>query len=144
MKRQTKRPQNPRMHRRKGATMIEFSLVFLLLLFMMAGVFEVGRVIWTYNSLTHAAKQASRYAMVHGSKNPLGQNATTVETYAKEQAIGIPAAQISVSVVTDPDNTPGSEVSVTLTHELKTIMGPLVGLGSKITLRGKSVKTIVN
>jgi len=137
------RPQNPRMDRRKGAAIIEFSLVFLLLLFMVAGVFEVGRVIWTYNSLTHAAKQASRYAMVHGSKNPLPQNAKTVATYAKEQAIGVPGV-ISVSVATTPDNKPGSQVSVTLTHELKTIMGPLVGLGQKITLRGKSVKTIVN
>ena len=138
----TGRPQ--RMHKRKGATVIEFALTFLLLLTLVVGVFELGRTIWTYNALTHAAKQASRYAMVHGSKNPLGQGDKTVETYAKEQVIGVPSGQIAVNVTTDPNNEPGSKVTVTVATTMNYVVAPLLGLGKTIRMRGKSVKTIVN
>jgi|GEM_PF-1339436 len=143
MKRFQERSQAPRMGRRKGATMVEFSLVFLLLLMMVAGVFEVGRIVWTYNTLNHAAKQASRYAMVHGSRNPI-TGPLTVETYAKQQAVGFDPQSLTVTVVPTPNNDPGSVVTVTVSHTMNTVVAPLVGLGKSITLSAKSEKTIVN
>lgn len=144
MKRFQERPQAPRMGRRKGATMVEFSLVFLLLLMMVAGVFEVGRIVWTYNTLNHAAKQASRYAMVHGSRNPISGQQASVSDYAKAQAVGFDPQSLTVTVVPTPNNNPGSVVTVTVSHTMNTVVAPLVGLGKSITLSAKSEKTIVN
>ena len=140
LRRSNPRRSNPR----KGATVIEFALTFLLLITLVAGVFELGRAVWTYNALTHAAKQASRYAMVHGARNPLGQSDTSVENYAKAQVVGVPAADVTVNVVTDPNNEPGSKVTVTVATTLNFVVAPLLGLDRSVTLRGKSVKTIVN
>jgi len=144
MKRKAERPQNRRMGGRKGATIVEFALVFVLTITMVLGVFELGRAIWVYNSLTHAAKQASRYAMVHGSRNPLDQAAKSVQDFAKQQAVGIPPDLISVTIAAVPDNSPGNEISVTLQHTMNFVVAPLLGFDRTITLRGRSVKTIIN
>ena len=124
--------------------MVEFSLVFLLFLVMMAGLVEIGRSIWVYNSVTFAAKQGARYAMVHGSRNPIPQGGATVEQYTKAEAIGLRPASVQASVSCSPDNTAGSQVTVTATHELDFIVGRLLGVGPSITLQGSSTKTVLN
>ena len=123
--------------------MIEFSLVFLLFITMVAGVFEVGRAIWTYNSLMHAAKQGARYAMVHGERNPIGAGDLTVKQYVEKQVVGI--AQVTPAVVyEDANKKPGTKVTVSATHTLNFIVAPLLGFGQSVTLQGSSTKTILN
>lgn len=138
------RNRSRRKNRRRGASMVEFSLVFILFLMMVAGVFEVGRAVWTYNSLMLAAKEGARYAMVHGAKNPIQSGGASVVQFTKGRAVGIPSNSINATVVYLPDDQPGSQVRVTASHTLKTIVGPLLGLGSQVTLAGSSTKTIVN
>ena len=129
---------------RRGAGVIEFALVFMIFMMMVAGVFEVGRTIWAYNTLAHAAKQGARYAMVHGAKNPLTAGDKTVDQVVKEQAIGLDPATITVAVSYNPDNQPGSMVTVTADHTLGFVIAPLVGVGNSLALRGASTKTIMN
>ena len=66
--------------RQRGATIVEFSLVFLLFVVILVALMEFGRAMWTYAMIAHATRQAGRYCMVHGTENP-------ATTYGVEQAV---------------------------------------------------------
>lgn len=48
--------------------MIEFVFVGIPLIFMLISIFELARGMWIYNTLTHAVKEGTRYAIVRGSQ----------------------------------------------------------------------------
>lgn len=58
------RPGNRRSQRGQGLT--EFALVAPIFLAMIFGIVDLGRVVWANNSLAGAAREAARYASVHG------------------------------------------------------------------------------
>ena len=72
---------------RKGQAMVEFSLVFIVFLMLMLGIFELGRAVWIYTTVAHAARQGARYGMVHGN-NGSPDNAALI-SHVAGQAIGI-------------------------------------------------------
>ena len=80
---------------RKGATMIEFSLSFLLFVIIMVGTVEASRLIWAYTTLAHAARRGARYVMVHNGRNP-ATNAQ-VETVVKAYTVGLEDANVTVT-----------------------------------------------
>lgn len=49
-------------HALPGQTLVEFSLSLLLLLVILVGIFEMGRLFFTYSSLAAAGREAARYA----------------------------------------------------------------------------------
>ncbi len=55
---------------RRGATIVEFALSFVLFIVVLMGLMELGRGMWTYGMLAHAARAAGRYCMVRGTQNP--------------------------------------------------------------------------
>ncbi len=61
-----------RSHRSRGQSLVEFALVIPLFLTLLLGVVDMGHVIWASSSLGAAAREAARYAIVHGgsASNP--------------------------------------------------------------------------
>ncbi len=55
------------MRRRKGNTVIEFTLVGVPLIFVLLGTFEMARGIWAYHTFSYAVKEGTRLAVVHGA-----------------------------------------------------------------------------
>ncbi|MFB3826745.1 MAG: TadE/TadG family type IV pilus assembly protein [Bryobacteraceae bacterium] len=55
------------MRRRKGSTVVEFTLVGVPLMFVLLGTFEMARGIWTYHTFSYAVKEGTRLAVVHGA-----------------------------------------------------------------------------
>ena len=53
--------------RRRGSAIVEFAMVFIPFIALMLGVFELGRAMWTFHSLSAAVKRAARYMAVRGS-----------------------------------------------------------------------------
>jgi TadE-like protein len=49
-----------------GQGLAEFALVIPIFLVVTLGVFDLGRVVWANNSLSSAAREAARFAIVHG------------------------------------------------------------------------------
>jgi len=70
------RRQKPR-----GQAMVEFALVIPVFILLMVGIFDLGRVIWVNDTLSTAAREAARYAIVHGAKSacPVGPAAPGTE-----------------------------------------------------------------
>ena len=51
----------------EGASMVEFSLVAVLLIIMLLSVVEMARMVLTYTTVADAASAGMRYAIVNGS-----------------------------------------------------------------------------
>jgi TadE-like protein len=50
----------------RGQSMVEFALILPILMFLLMGFFDLGRVVLSHDALSHAAREAARYAIVHG------------------------------------------------------------------------------
>lgn len=61
----------------KGSTLVEFALVFMLLMTMLLGIVEFSRALYAFHFVSSAARQATRWAAVNGADcgaPPLGDN----------------------------------------------------------------------
>src|SRR6266545_159359 len=79
-------------HRERGTTIIEAALTIPILLFLMFGIVEFGRLVCSYNWTSHVAREASRYACVRGA---------TIDQATIKNTIVIPKA---VAINTDADH----------------------------------------
>ncbi len=52
--------------RRRGQGMVEFALILPLMLLLISGIIEFGRMLSIYNSVSNAAREAARYGSVVG------------------------------------------------------------------------------
>ena len=94
-----------------GQSLVEFALVLPIVLLVITGVFDVARAVWQENTLAYAAREGTRYAIVHGSAycsistcpdpDPAGiaypGNTTGVVTAVRRAAVGI-GTNVSVAV----------------------------------------------
>jgi TadE-like protein len=54
--------------------MAEFSVVALVFFMIIFGIIEFGRLLYTHNALTDAARRGARYAVLHSSSDPCVTN----------------------------------------------------------------------
>ena len=52
--------------RQRGQGLAEFALVLPVFLLMLLGMVDIGRAVWANNAVANAAREAARYASVHG------------------------------------------------------------------------------
>jgi Flp pilus assembly protein TadG len=114
-----------RLGNERGQAMVEFSLVLLLLVIVLFGIIEVGRLALTYTALADAARAGARYAIVHGgaSSSPSGNgNAAAVKTQVTNitNYAGLSGVIVTVSYLPmtgDPNgNLTGDPVTVTASY----------------------------
>jgi hypothetical protein len=51
---------------RRGNAIVEFTLVGIPIIFVLISIFEISRGMWVYDSLAHAVREGTRYAIVNG------------------------------------------------------------------------------
>jgi Flp pilus assembly protein TadG len=77
-----------------GQSLVEFALVLPIFLAILIGMVDIGRAVWANNAVANAAREATRYAVVHGGSKenecPVGPPVTT----GQNQTV-IPAASTS-------------------------------------------------
>ena len=91
--------------KQRGAAVIEFALLLVLLLMFVAGIVEFGRAFWYYDALTKATRDATRYlsnirvgALVALDTATQNQAKTMVVNAASlAQVPGFSAADVTVS-----------------------------------------------
>jgi Flp pilus assembly protein TadG len=108
----------------RGQSLVEFALLLPVMLLIITGLFDVARAVWEENTLAYAAREGTRYAIVHGSEgnprvdavNPSCGTAqadpvfcTNIPNTVRQAALGVPNVTV---VVTYPDNYPGSSPAV--------------------------------
>jgi Flp pilus assembly protein TadG len=64
--------------REQGNTLLEFTLVGIPLIFLLISTVEVARGMWTYETLAHAVRQATRFTIVKGQNCATSPNSCSV------------------------------------------------------------------
>ncbi len=135
-----------------GQSMIEFALIFPILIFLLLGFLDIGRAIFYYSSLTNAVREATRFAIVNRN--------------AIEDACNNPADNILQDVVLDfafgltntpnpltkqdinipcPLNNPNQSITIEATYAFIPItpgIAQLIGNGTGIDLVAQSTMRI--
>lgn len=97
-----------RFSRCEGAALMEFAVSCLVLIPMLFGFIEVCLAFYAYNFVSDAAREATRYAMVRGSKScsnfavpNCGITAAQIQTYVRGlQYPGLNAANLTATTKT--------------------------------------------
>lgn len=86
------------MRRNDGAVTIEYALILPVLLVMVLGIIDVGRLLWTQTTLERAVEAASRCAAINTT---LCGTTAKIQNYAVTQAYGL-TVTTSVFTVSTP------------------------------------------
>lgn len=74
---------------RSGSALIESALCLLVVLNLLPGIMEFGRIIFAYKAVAFAATEAVRYAAVHGSAARTPASAAVVASVVHAKLIGV-------------------------------------------------------
>ena len=125
-----------RKHRQRGSVIVEFGLAFLIFISALYGVMEFGRIIASYNILSGAAREGTRYASVHGSASGSVATASDIQDVVRGWAIGLDTSSITVTTTWIPGNAPGSQVHVNASYAVAPFTGLI--LKNAITVHSSS------
>jgi Flp pilus assembly protein TadG len=145
-----------RFRRDEGAqSLIEFALVLPVFLFIVFGIIDLARAVWEENELAFAAREGTRWAIVHGSSATVkaGPGSATYTAGPPPSDTGVTAAvnvfTIGVPgvVVTsdwpDGNNNRNSRVSVDVTAAFVPLPSQYLLNGAlTVTLKGGSLLVI--
>ena len=139
----------------KGATLVEYAIVFLVFMTMLLGIADFGRALYAFHFVSSAAREGARYAMVRGCSTtsslcPTAATASSVQTFVKNVPLGIDPTKVTVAttwptssytppICTSTKNAPGCLVQVQVTYTFNFVF-PLV---SKTPLTMKSTSQMV-
>ena len=103
-----------------GNSLIEFTFVGIPIIFVLISIFQMACSMWLYHSLAFAAREGTRYAIVHGQNCSLNGNTycVTVSNIAaviNDSAPGLDPTQMTVTLTPSQ----GSATSDTLDNLLK-------------------------
>jgi Flp pilus assembly protein TadG len=94
-------------HRARGSVAVEYGLILPPLLFMVLGIMDVGRLLWTYTTLYRASEAAARCGAIASAACA---TASSTQSYAVTQAYGLTVTTAAFAV-----GTAGCGVQVTAT-----------------------------
>ena len=134
----------------RAQALVEFALVLPIFLLLVTGIFDVARAVWQENSLAFAAREGTRYAIVHGSGgnpvvgpcancvNPVANNLGNIVNAVTRNAIGVYDINVTIDYP-DGDNQRNHRVTVDATAQFIPLPSQfMLGSTFRITLRGGS------
>jgi Flp pilus assembly protein TadG len=130
-----------RLGSRRGGTMIESALVFMVLAVVMAGIMELGVIGFAGNSVAFAAHRAARFGSLRGGASGRPASISDIQASATSYAAPLNPANVQVTVTWLPDNQPGSSVQVTVAFAIRPAVLPLSA--TPLTLRSTARARIV-
>ena len=118
----------------RGAAAVEMAISLILLLWLVFGVIDLGRAIFTNISLQEAAQSAAAFGAF--AENATRAEVKNVAITASGDSPALAASDVVIACTTVPrDSQDGSRIRVTVTHQLSLIT-PIVSqaLGGALNL----------
>jgi len=83
----------------RGQSLVEFALILPIFVLVLAGLFDLGRAVFAYNTISNASRESVRIAIVN-------QTPADIEAEALKQAVslGLSAADVTITYG-DPSGT---------------------------------------
>ena len=110
---------------RRGSAAVESAFILPVLLLVLLGIFELGRIAWTQSSLTFAVQEAARCASVR--PDLCGTSAATA-SYAAKRAAGLSIPASAFTLTTAPC---GKQVRAEVDHRI--ILYPIFRAAPKLS-----------
>lgn len=148
----------PRLKGEDGNSLVEFALVLILFMTMLFGIAGFGHALFAYHFVSHAAREASRWAAVNGSTCATDSSCSApagisdIQNYVKNMApMGINSSQVTTTpswpgtgptVCGTTINAPGCTVVVQVSYNFSFIF-PLIHTGP-LTLSSTSEMIIAH
>ncbi len=126
----------------RGSSIVEFAVIAPAVVLVLFGFLEIVRGVWLYNTVTYAAREGGRYAMVHGSKSSAPASTTDVATAVKAAAASLDPTKVQVTTTWTPDKAPGSTVDVKVDYAWQPL-AMLASLGTR-TLSASTRRVILH
>lgn len=105
----------------KGQALVEIALVLPIILLLIFGIIEFGRIFNAYIIVYNASREGARYAAI-------GKKGSDVQTEVTERTASL-VGGVTVKVNPQDTRTQGTEVQVTVKYDLSLItpiVGPLI------------------
>ena len=113
----------------RGAAAVEFALIVPLLVVLVFGVIEFGRVLNVQISLSGAAREGARYMAIH-------KNVADAKETAWQAAPSVPGLSASNIAISPSTCVAGAKTTVTVTYTVDFLTGYF---GASMPLTGKGV-----
>jgi len=136
----------------RGQSLVEFAVLVPLILLIVTGVFDLARAVWQENTLAYAAREGTRYAIVHGSNSPSPVGPTNpsdpaIAAVVRGSAVGVRNITVTTSWPDNSGGTPCNDRSCKVVVDASAPFVPLpsqylLGNAFQIQLHGGSVLVI--
>lgn len=92
---------------RRGQSLVELALVLPIFILVLVGIFDLGRAVYAFNTISNASRESVRVAIVN-------QTQADVEAEALKQAVslGLTAADVAITYAHPSGGTCSSPVGV--------------------------------
>lgn len=89
--------------RPRGQALVEFALIIPVFLLIVVGLFDLGRAVFAYNTLTNAAREGARIAIVNQYKPSIVSHAKTATAVVEldDPSVGINFYQANIDGTPD-------------------------------------------
>lgn len=117
----------------RGQALVELALIMPLLIMLLFGVIEFGRVFNAYLTVTSASREGARAAT-------LGADNSTIQQKVKEATPHFDQSKLTVDIVPFSDRKRGDSVSITVNYSIK-LYAPLIdiALSNPVDVSNKTV-----
>jgi len=130
--------------------LVEFAFVLPIFLLVVTGLIDVARAVWEENTLAYAAREGTRYAIVHGAGgnprvgpisstlNPSQYNTGNIVNVVRNASVGVGNIDVTIDYP-DAGNNRNQRVTVDATAQFVPLPSYyLLGSTFQITLKGGS------
>jgi len=98
-------PRKPKRFGQRSQAMIEFALISPVLLLLLFGIIDIGRAVFYYDTLSHAAREGARTASLASTSLPTDANVlATVTSQLVGAPVSAPCPQGPITSATPPGN----------------------------------------
>ena len=98
----------------RGQLIVETAIAMLAFAMLLFGVMQFGFLLYSYDTICNAAREGSRYAIVHGSKSSSPASSSNIQSVVQGHCEGL--GSVTANTTWTPNNNPGSVVKVTVTY----------------------------
>jgi Flp pilus assembly protein TadG len=130
------------MKHQRGATAVEFAIVFPLLILLMFGIIEFSVILYDKAMITNASREGARAGIVSQLVRVSdSQIQSVVDNYCRLYLISFRSGAAPVTTVARTGSTFGSELSVTVTYTYSFLALPqfVTGLMGPMNLTARTV-----
>lgn len=131
-----------RLRSKKGQVIVEFALIFPLLLILIFGIIEFGLLLYNKAVITNASREGARFGIVAKMpRNTQGEIGSVVAKYCDNNLITFGAKALPVVNATAPNSNFGTDLTVTVGWNFEFLLIPsfLPGISDTVDISAVTV-----